>query len=218
MEYKVKSICLFILLFITGFPQFGTCRNLHLIDQLPNGFKIYRSGVPDEDDLLEYAKRGIREIAVLSGDADTHELKYKKLVPRLKVVYNEDQDGNESLNASFLQWFDSWVENARAKGKIIAIRCYCGCHRTGRLAAYYQMKYMQMPVDDAIEIMMKLGKGMHMHPYLSEQVKSLEDYILNRPCSQEPEYCVINDLPVNTGKTSETPSTKKSPGRKETRK
>jgi hypothetical protein len=180
------------------FPQLIFGKNLHLIDQLPNGFKIYRSGSPSENDLREFHDLGIDEIAVLSGDAKRREYRYSHLVPGLKVVFNEKQNSRIRLTASFLVWFDNWVTDARNNGKVIAFRCRCGCHRTGRLAAYYQMKYQKVSVDEAIISMNKYGRNMYLHPELKPQVRALADYIFDRPCSQEEKYCVENDLTRET--------------------
>jgi len=68
-------------------PAFG--KNLHLIDQLSNGFKLYRSGEPSEADLREYERLGIKELAVLSGDANSYEKKNMAMVPGLTVVYDQ---------------------------------------------------------------------------------------------------------------------------------
>jgi hypothetical protein len=188
-SYTIFIVALLILAF--PFPSYG--KNLHLIDQLPNGFKLYRSGTPTERDLREYDDLGIMEIAVLSGDANRHESRYSRLIPGLKVVYNHRQDAGEPLTRTFLEWFDGWVDEARKSGMIIAFRCRCGCHRTGRLAAYYQMKYQNMPLEDALATMNELGRNMFLHAYLEPQVRALEDYIHDRPCSQEKKYCVEDD-------------------------
>ena len=81
-------ILITMILLSLGLPQaFG--KNLHLIERLPNGFHIYRSGVPSNADLKEYGKLGIQEIAVLSGDAKRHELKNADLAPGLMVPERE---------------------------------------------------------------------------------------------------------------------------------
>jgi len=180
-----------MLLLESQFPAFG--KNLHLIDQLSNGFKLYRSGEPSEADLREYERLGIKELAVLSGDANSYEKKNMAMVPGLTVVYDQKQDADVPVTMSFLKWFDQWVEDARSKGKAIAFRCQCGCHRTGRLAAYYQMKYQNLTMDDAWVLLDEYGKNMWLHGNLKKQITSLKDYIHGRPCSQEPKHCVIDD-------------------------
>jgi len=190
---KIKTAVLFFLILLVGTQSESFGRNLQLVDQLPNGFRLYRSGVPSKAGLREYEELGIREMAVLSGDADRYEHKYRDLAPGLTVVYNKKQDADEPLSVSFLQWFDRWVQDAREQGKVIVFRCRCGCHRTGRLAAYYQMKYQNLTADDAWVILDKYGKNMFLHRNLKGQVRALEDYIKGRPCSQKPKHCVIDD-------------------------
>jgi protein-tyrosine phosphatase len=180
-----------VLLPLSLFQAFG--KNLHLIEELPNGFKIYRSGEPSKAGLKEYERLGIQEMAVLSGDADRHEKKYTDLAPGLTVVYDYKQDADIPLTVSFLEWFGQWVEDARASGKIIAFRCQCGCHRTGRLAAYYQMKYQNLTVDDAWVLLDKYGRNMWLHRNLKHQIRALKDYINKQPCSEDPKHCVIDD-------------------------
>jgi len=191
---RIIAVVLFFQLFLMGTHSVSFGRNLHLVDQLPNGFKLYRSGVPSKKGLSEYEELGIQEIAVLSGDADRYEHKYRDLAPRLTVVYDQKQDADEPLTTSFLRWFDLWVQEARTQGKVIAFRCRCGCHRTGRLAAFYQMKYQNLTADDAWVILNKYGKNMFLHRNLEGQVDALEDYIKGRPCSRKPKHCVIEDI------------------------
>jgi hypothetical protein len=164
--------------------------NLNLIENLPNGFAIYRSGKPDRDDVAEYCEHGITEMAVLAGNAAEHELKYAEACPTLKVVYDVKQDADEPISEEFLAWFDSWVESARQEGKKIVFRCNCGCHRTGRLAAYYQMKYQNMTLEDALVVMYERGKNWARHRNLEPQVRAIADYLNGEPCSQKPKYCV----------------------------
>jgi hypothetical protein len=190
---KAVTVALLLLFCLLFHGRTAPARNLHLIEELPNGFKLYRSGTPSKADLKEFHALGIREIAVLSGDADKRELRYPHLVPDLEVVYNETQKGSKPLTASFLRWFDQWVGEARAEGKVIAFRCRCGCHRTGRLAAYYQMKYRSLSVEQALDLMGRRGKKMFLHGHLWLQVRALEDYIHGRPCSQKRKYCVVED-------------------------
>ncbi len=165
--------------------------NLHLINSdAATGFAIYRMGEPDANDMKEMCKLGITEIAVLAGSAASVEEKLKAHCPTLKVVYNVDQNAKVPLTEDFLNWFDSWVQEAQQQGKKIAFRCSCGCHRTGRLAAYYQMKYDQMSAKDAIEVMNLLGKWMFLHPQLDDQVYALDDFIQGKACSQKAQHCV----------------------------
>ncbi len=166
--------------------------NIHLIDSDDSGFAIYRTSRPSAKDMELFCKLGIQEMMVLSGSAEDHEWKYQSKCPTLKVIYNEAQNAKVPMTASFLADFDSWVEQAKATGKKIAFRCSCGCHRTGRLAAYYQMKYQNLTASDAIVVMKKWGKYMFLHPQLKPQVYALEDHINGRLCSTKAKHCVIN--------------------------
>jgi hypothetical protein len=155
----------------------ASAKNLHLIEELPNGFAIYRSGSTSKEDVAEYKDLGIEEMAVLSGNADRYELKYRDQHPGLKIVYNMAQNASVPLDDEFLDWFDAWVEAARQAGKKIAFRCNCGCHRAGRLAAYYQMKWQNLTHEDATIIMEAHGKHMWNYRYLWDQVAVLADRI-----------------------------------------
>jgi protein-tyrosine phosphatase len=129
-------------------------------------------------------------MAVLAGSADENELRHRSACPDLEIVYDERQDANKPLDTEFLAWFDRWVEAARRDGKKIAFRCSCGCHRTGRLAAYYQMKYQHLALEDALVVMYARGKSWERHKNIEPQVRALKDHLDGKPCSQEPEYCV----------------------------
>jgi hypothetical protein len=190
MKLSLVRTLIFTIIFSTLFIGNAKANNLHLIDSKPNGFAIYRSGQPKEKDMKELCQKGIQEMAVLAGTAEQYEYKYQSACPTLKVVLNEKQDSQIPLTESFLIGFDKWVQDAQAQGKVIAFRCSCGCHRTGRLAAYYQMKYQGLSVKEAIKIMNKLGKWMFLHPELKPQVQALNDYLSGKPCSVEEEYCV----------------------------
>ena len=164
--------------------------NLHLIQKTPNGYAIYRTSEPSAEDMKTFCKLGITEMMVLSGTAEYNEFKYQRYCPNLKVIYNVKQDARIPLQAGFLNSFDQWVQSSQAAGKRIAFRCECGCHRTGRLAAYYEMKYKGLTLEQALYNMNKLGRYMHVFPELPFQVKSMQDYIRQRPCSVDQKYCV----------------------------
>jgi protein-tyrosine phosphatase len=166
-----------VLLAAMVMPAAAMAKNLQLIEELPNGFAIHRSGKPDANDIAEFKELGITEIAVLSGNADDHELKYRDVYPELKIVYNEKQSDRIMPEPAFLDWFDGWVEKARREGRKIAFRCDCGCHRTGRLAAYYQMKWQNLSYKDAIILMDEHGRWMRQHRHLRDQVRELQERI-----------------------------------------
>lgn len=165
--------------------------NTHLIDEdTDTGFAIYRVSKPKYNDMKRFCKLGIEEMVVLSGNAEKFEFRNQSACPSLKVVYNEKQKSKIPLTSSFLEWFDNWVAEAKRTGKKIAFRCNCGCHRTGRLAAYYQMKYQNLTAADAKAVMKKHGKYMFLFRFLYPQVYALKDYIKGRKCSQRSKYCV----------------------------
>ena len=158
--------------------------NLHLIDQAANGFAIYRSGAPDQGAFKEWCRLGVSEVMVLSGNAGAYEEAWGADCPDLQVVYNEEQDASTPLTVGFLRSFDQWVTHAQAQGKKILFRCDCGCHRTGRLAAYYEMKYMGYSEAAAEQDMLEYGKDMDGYPELFAQVQALAEYLQGQPCSQ----------------------------------
>ncbi len=189
MKVLFGIVTLLALLTLTSTNSYA--KNLHLIDQdKSSGFEIYRTGTPSETDLEEICQLGITEIMVLSGDAEAHEFKYSSKCPSLKVIYNYRQTVKIPLTQDFLGFFDQWVEQSRTLGKKIAFRCSCGCHRTGRLAAYYRMKNNGFDSETAIDEMNNLGKWMFLYPSLKKQVRALEDFILNQPCEQKEKYCI----------------------------
>jgi protein-tyrosine phosphatase len=175
---------------ITVSSAFALANNLQLIESAENGFSLYRSGKPNEKDMKEFCKRGITEIMVLSGNAKDHEEKHQAACPNLKVVYNEKQDEDVPVTAGFLAEFDKWIQDAKTLGKKVVFRCNCGCHRTGRLAAYYQMKYQNITAVDAWIILDKHGKFMPFYQNLKPQTFALQDFILGRPCSVDQKWCV----------------------------
>jgi protein-tyrosine phosphatase len=169
--------------------------NLHLIDEDPaTGFAIYRLGEPDSDGVQALCDLGVSEIAVLAGTAMEHEVANVKRCPTLEIVYNHEDDLSP-LSAQWLEAFDAWVARAKAEGRKVAFRCTCGCHRTGRLAAYYQMRHRGLQAQDAWHLALARGSIMHAVDYFSslqEQILALEEHILGVPCTQG-EFCVVEE-------------------------
>jgi len=179
-------------LWIAQGPALSGDNNLHLIDADPQtGFAIYRASKPDADDMRRFCELGIREMMVLSGNARTHEREHRDACPTLSVVYDEKQDAQRPLDTGFLERFDAWVAQARSRGIKIAFRCNCGCHRTGRLAAYYQMKYQHLSFEEARAILLRHGRWMSWYPEIVSQTRALYDHIHDLPCSTEPRHCVV---------------------------
>ena len=185
------ALAMGILGLMVGTAGYCEINNLHLVDSNPQGFALYRMGNLDKEGIKELCKLGVEEMIVLSGDAAEQEIKYQDQCPGLKVVFNTAQDVKIPLSASFLSFFDNWVTEAQSTGKKVGFRCNCGCHRTGRLAAYYQMKYQGIDADAAIEIMKELGKYMFFFKELTPQVRDLRDYIDGVECQQKEKYCVL---------------------------
>lgn len=183
-----------VFLFLISFSCLADVDRLIKIDSMENGFEIYRMGIPEnKKGFQEVCDSGISEMIVLSGDADKAENKWANICPGLKVIYDFKQSAKEPLTTEFISYFDGVVKEAREKGKKIGFRCDAGSHRTGRLAAYYKMKYNSFTAEEAIEEMLEVGKYMKFFPGLDNQVMALNDYINNRACSEKKKYCVIGE-------------------------
>lgn len=190
----VLAIALFT--FFLAFAENSAARsnNFHLIQEdTTTGFAIYRTSRPSREDMATFCELGIAEMMVLSGNAEDWEYKHQAACPGLKVVYNQAQKAKIPLTKSFLDFFDEWIAEAKRTGKKIAFRCNCGCHRTGRLAAYFQLKYQKLTVRDAQVIMKRYGKGMMFYRFLWPQVVAIDAYIKGKECPVAKEYCVQLD-------------------------
>ncbi len=176
---------------LAGAPGCSDPNNLHLVDGDDRGkFAVYRSGQPDEADLGVWCQLGVREIYALNGWGAEYQAQLARICPEAKIVFNEELNADAGISKAFLDRFDASVTQARERGTKILFHCGCGCHRTGRLAAYYRMKYNGWSPDRAIEEMNDLGKDMGHHPTLPAQIRALEEYIQGRPCTQESGACV----------------------------
>ncbi len=188
------SKIVFIVLFIFSTQNLYAGNNLQLIESNPDsGFAIYRSGKPKWKDFIKLCKLGIEEVMVLSGTADEREFKYlaenNKECKNLKVIFNKGTSSKTPLSKSFLDYFDNWVTDAKLKGKKILFRCECGCHRTGRLAAYYQMRFQKLSLNDTKILAKKHGVLMTFYQHIFKQIDALYEYINDMPCSKG-SYCV----------------------------
>jgi protein-tyrosine phosphatase len=175
--------------------------NLHQVDgpkpgpgQPARGFRVYRSGAPSRKTFALWCETyGIERVIVLSGDAEHRELEYQTagICPDIEVLYDVEQSHAEPVSDGFLELFDREVERARDDGVGLLFRCRTGSHRAGRTAAYYQMKYQGVDVDEAIRIMTRKGVAMWaLNPKLVPQVRAMDEYIRGRPCTQPEQYCV----------------------------
>ncbi len=192
----------------------------------PN-FAIYRTGKPSfEDYETMVCDQGISAIYVLSNNGDAVEGEFNKReaksgrcpTKQLEVKSFDQNVKKHTLTKGFLDQFDAWVKDAQTKGKKIAFRCNCGCHRTGRLAAYYEMAYMGRKPD---EIKLKwdhlyeyshegdfpIGKDLYwslsVGHSLKKQVDALFDYINKKPCSTKEKFCVDMTSEVTSKKDAD---------------
>lgn len=174
--------------------------NLHQVDGPPAGpgsapaFRLFRSGAPSRETFAKWCRDyQIERVIVLAGTAEDYELKYQAegICPDIQVIYNEHQTVSAPLSDGFLQWFDAQVDAARRDQAGLLFRCQTGSHRAGRLAAYYQMKYQGLGVDEALAVMDHNGMLMWLFdPKLKPQVRALAEFIQGQPCGQKPKACV----------------------------
>jgi hypothetical protein len=233
-------------------PEGATDKKNSPNDKNPN-FSIYRTGKPDFVQFEHMVcDLGITETYVLSNngneveeawnDKELSEGRCKEkfiekhfdkvthkevtVVKKPMVVNTFAQNVKKhTLTVGFLKQFDDWVKKAQTSGKKIAFRCNCGCHRTGRVAAYYEMAYMaKVPgdkhdpdsavaelFDDAHRKTGKFFKDLAKDGYwsldgvgrsLKFQVQALYDYVRKVPCSTKEKFCV--DPSLSTTESSRT--------------
>ena len=158
------------------------------------GFALYRSGRLSPADLEVLRGLGVEEILVLDGQGKDRECRYRQaLHPNLRVRYDFAQEEDRPVSLDFLQAFDAWIEEAQANGAKVAIRCRHGWHRTGRLVAYYRIRFEGRPAAEAIREMQDRGHMMWRHPTLDQQVEAYEDLVLGRPFASDPENCPLSE-------------------------
>lgn len=203
---KLCILALGLIGFLPSLTFTAHADNLHLVESRPGGFAIYRSGTPSSKDFQQWCHLGIQEVYILSGNGAEYEDKFAELCPSIKVIASEAHDVNLMPDERVLNLFDAWVEAAQRENKKILFRCNCGCHRTGRMAAYYQMKYQHLTADDAIAVMNAHGKFMPFHPELSEQVHQLEKYIKQKQSA--PVSLAPSRLPAHSEISSANASTR----------
>jgi len=179
----------------------GGLDKFHELDRSGNGYSMNRSGQPKENNVEEICEVGIKKVFALNGEGRKYAEALKAKCPGAEVVYDIVQNPDGMVEKEFLQSFDLQVAEARAEGKGILFHCSCGCHRTGRLAAYYRMKYQGWSAQAAIEEMNDIGEDMDTHPNLPAQILGMEDYIHGRTCSQSPEFCYAPSTAVADSKS-----------------
>jgi len=150
------------------------------------GFALYRSGRLSPADLSVLCDLGVEETRVLDGEGSKRECLFRKTIcPEMRVRYDHAQEEDTPVSSDFLEAFDTWIEEAQAEGKKVAFRCRHGWHRTGRLAAYYRMRFEGASEAEATEEMQRVGRMMWRHPTLDPQVEAYADILAGRPCSAE---------------------------------
>lgn len=154
------------------------------------GFALYRSGRLSSADLGVLCGLGVEEILVLDGEGSDRECLFRRTVcPQMRVRYDHAQEEDNPVSTDFLGAFDVWIEEARADGRTVAFRCRHGWHRTGRLAAYYRMRFEGASAAEAAREMQRIGRMMWRHPTLDPQVEAYADIVAGRPCSTDPTHC-----------------------------
>ena len=159
-----------------------------------SGFALYRSGRLSPADLGVLCGLGVEEILVLDGEGSQRECVFRRTIcPEMQVRYNYAQEEDTPVSSDFLEAFDIWIEEARAEGKKVAFRCRHGWHRTGRLAAYYRMRFEGASVAEATEEMQRIGRMMWRHPTLDPQVEAYTDLLADRECPSARADCPTED-------------------------
>jgi hypothetical protein len=172
-----------------------------LVDEDPaTGFAVFRTGRLDRSRLAKLCRSGVEEIVVMDGDAARRECRLRaEICPGLRVRYNHAQDPRRPLSVEFLEAYDQWIEESRLAGRKIAFRCRHGWHRTGRLAAYYRLRFQDRAVADALDEMLDEGRWMRRYPELQPQVRALADRVASRTCTQPAEHCPAERDPMAEG-------------------
>lgn len=156
------------------------------------GFGLYRSGRLSPADLKVLCDLGVEEILILDGEAGERECRLRESIcPDMRVRYDYAQEEDHPVSADFLEAFDAWISEAQADGRKVAFRCRHGWHRTGRLAAYYRIRFEGASSAAATQEMQEIGHMMWKHPTLDPQVEAYSDIVAGRPCSVDPAHCPI---------------------------
>ncbi len=168
----------------------SSLKRLQNLERAETGFAIYRSDQPEAANAQQICDLGVSRIFALNGRGTEYAGELAKKCPSSKLVYDQTQEPSIAVTSEFLKLFDEQVAVAKSNHQTILFHCTCGCHRTGRLAAYYRMKYQGWTPEAAIAEMQKIGDEMDAHPYLNGQVLALYDYIQGRACTQSADKCV----------------------------
>ena len=175
------------LILVVGFSGLTGCAaSPTLVDgDEQGGFAIYRTGRLDPGQLEELCKLGVEELIVMDGTARERECQRRSGVcANLRIRYDQAQDPEVPVRQDFLIAFDQWVEESRGAGRKIAFRCRRGWHRTGRLAAYYRMRFQDWEQAAAADEMLQVGRLMWLYPELQPQVGAMADWLETGSCAQ----------------------------------
>jgi len=116
------------------------------------GYAVYRSSDPGGGEWRAVCGEWKTDFVVLDDDRwQRREENYRKHCPHGAVVYAGSQRTSRSLDRDFLAFFDQVIARARAEGRKVLFHCKLGVHRTGRLAAYYELKHEGWSLDRALE-------------------------------------------------------------------
>ncbi len=122
----------------------GDCRG--------RGYAVYRSSNPGPAEWSAVCGDWKTDFVVLNDDRwQKREERYRKHCPNGTVVYAASQSTSRYLDRAFLAFFDQVIARARAEGRKVLFHCKLGVHRTGRLAAYYELKHEGRSLDQALE-------------------------------------------------------------------
>ena len=116
------------------------------------GYAVYRSSEPGPPEWKAACGAWKTDFVVLDDDGwQQRDRAYKRHCPNGSVVYAKSQSVATNLDTDFLSFFDRVILRARSEGRKVLIHCRLGTHRTGRLAAYYGLKFEGWTLARALE-------------------------------------------------------------------
>lgn len=207
MNFKRYTVAVLGLLLstlaLTGEAQ---ARNLHVIDEdKATGYRLIRMGRPSAGTMQKLCDYGPTKVIVLSGDGSVEKNFARDRCPTLEVIFDKKTLVKYPLTTGFLKFFDDELAKAKAGGYTLAFRCTCGCHRTGRLAGYFNIKYKKMSADAAFKDLKKKmtfgAKFMHKRK-LHKQLIAIESYLNKggkcpfKKKKQKRKWCIVDSAAV----------------------
>jgi len=116
------------------------------------GYAVYRSSEPGPQEWKAVCGTWKTDFVVLDDDSwQKRDRVYKRQCPNGTVVYAKSQSVAANLDTDFLAFFDQVIARARSEGRKVLLHCRLGTHRTGRLAAYYGLKFEGWALARALE-------------------------------------------------------------------